>query len=684
MSHAPASRPDDGPLNRLAAEKSPYLLQHARNPVDWHAWNPETLEKAKREDKPIFLSIGYSTCHWCHVMEHESFEDAATARALNELFVNVKVDREERPDVDQIYMQAVMALHGQGGWPLSVWLTPDLKPFYGGTYFPKEPRYGRPGFVDLCRTLHDLFRKRRQDVEQQAEQAATWLSRRGGRGVAASAGNVETLPDAAVRGLLNEFDSEHGGFGDAPKFPRPSTLFLLAHEVARRDHVGARRALETTLDHMWRGGIYDHVGGGFARYSVDARWLVPHFEKMLYDNAQLIEAYLDGAGLLGRSDFAVVAKDVAAWTAREMTSPQGGFYSAQDADSEGEEGKFYVFTPDELREALGADADRAIRLFAATALGNFEGANILHWPRPIAETAAEENLAEAELRRWWATARKKLYAWREKRVRPGLDDKTLASWNGMMIGALARLGAWTQDASILGAARAAAEFAWRELWRPESRTLLRRWREGDARYDGSLDDYAFLALGYVALFSADGDPEWLERAETLRARADALFADPEGGYFFAAPSPDLVARMKEVYDGAMPSANSAMALLGARLGAVRIDEELRMKSLDVARAFADEVLRIPHGYPFLAAAVLEAAEPPRQLFVVGAADDAAFRDLLSRAHRAPMPGRVIIPVTDSRRAALEKLGVPLHGKSPAADGSPVAYLCEELSCREWP
>ena len=671
-----------GPPNRLASEKSPYLLQHAHNPVDWHAFNSETLAKAKREDRPIFLSIGYATCHWCHVMERESFEDPDVAAVINGLFLCIKVDREERPDVDQIYMQSVMALHGQGGWPLSVWLTPDLKPFYGGTYFPKEPRWGRPGFVDICRTLADLFKKRRADVEAQAAQAVALLSHRPAK-AAGVRSDLGTLAADGVAKLLAEFDPKHGGFGEAPKFPRPCTLDLLAHAIARKDDPAVREAIVVTLDRMRRGGMYDHVGGGFARYSTDDRWLVPHFEKMLYDNAQLIEAYLDGAALAARPDFTETAEDVGRWVAARMTHPDGGIASAEDADSEGEEGRFYVFTPEELRDAVGPDADRVMRVFGATPLGNFEGSNVLHLPLPFDEAAAAEGLDGAALAAWWTPVRERFRVWRDRRIPPLLDDKVLASWNGLMIAALARLGAFTGDRRYTERAIRAADFCRAKLWSAESGTLLRRYRDGDARYPGSLDDYAAMALGSVAIFQATGDASRLAFALTLQRRAEELFADTAGGgFFFAAAGADLVARMKEAYDGAIPSANALMARLYAKLGAILGDEAMRRKARETVEAFADEVGRAPHAYPSLASAVMEADEPPRQLYVCADAADADFVALLRRAHRDPMPGRVIIPVLATERAGLVALGMELDGKGPRA-GKPAAYLCENLSCRDF-
>jgi uncharacterized protein YyaL (SSP411 family) len=664
--------------NRLALEKSPYLLQHQWNPVDWHPFGNEAVEKARREDKPIFLSIGYSTCHWCHVMERESFENEDVAALMNERYVSVKLDREERPDLDQIYMQATIAMHGQGGWPLSIWMTPDLVPFYCGTYFPPTGRYGRPGFSDVLRTLADLYRDRREDVEAQAAETVKWLTR-SETPAAASDASLDGLPSAAARAYLRSFDDHWGGFGSAPKFPRPSVLDLLVHLEARGSDPARRRAIGHTLDMMWRGGIYDHVGGGFARYSTDERWLVPHFEKMLYDNALLLDAYLDGAALLDRPDFLAIARDVALFVAREMTHEGGGFHSAQDADSEGEEGRFYVFTPAELREALGDDAARASRIFGASEGGNFEGSNILHWPASPEETARAEGLARDELDRFVATVRCKLHGFRDKRVRPGLDDKVLTSWNGLMIHALARLGAMTADRRFVEMAARAAAFVDANLRGPDG-GLLRRWREGEARFDASLDDHAFLAYGLLALFEATGDPAALEGALDLVREARARFEDPAGGFWFASALPDLVVRMKESHDGAVPSGNSMMALLCARLGALTHDEPLRDLGRRTVRAFSGDVTSLPHGYPLMLSAWQELREPPRTLLVSAREDDDAFRAGLARAHRALMPGRVVIPVIEAHAAALRALGVDVPA-GLAFGARPEALLCEDLACR---
>ena len=661
------------PENRLAREKSPYLLQHARNPVDWFPFGPEALEKARSEDKPIFLSIGYSTCHWCHVMERESFENTAVAAVMNEHFVNIKIDREERPDVDQVYMQAVVAMTGQGGWPLSAWLTPDLEPFFCGTYFPPDSRWGRPGFTELLLGIARTWSERRGEITRSSEKLMETLRRTSGDGGELS----DDVLARCARDLETSFDATWGGFGGAPKFPRPSALAFTAHRASRVAWASAPMMLDKTLEMMWRGGMYDHVGGGFSRYSTDRKWLVPHFEKMLYDNAMLVHAYLDAHLRSDRTDFADVVRDVLAFVEREMTHARGGFYSAQDADSEGVEGKFYVFTPDDLEAAVGADDAAFLTTVHATSDGgNFEGSNILWWPRSPEEVAMSEGITVDALMKRHRDVRGRLYEWREQRIRPGLDDKVLTSWNGLMIGACARAGAALGDPAYVEMAERAATFIEEDL-RDADGTLLRRWRDDEARYEASLDDHTFFAHGLLDLFGATGSSRWLARAVELLDEIEARYADADGGYWFATASDDLVVRMKESYDGALPSGNSMQALLLTRLGALLDRDDLREKAAATVRVFATSLSRVPEGYPLMLCALAEADEPPRTLFVVGDPESEAFRADLLRAHRALMPGRLVIPVLNAERDALESLGVPLHGKTAGA------WLCEDAACKPW-
>ncbi|HET7618021.1 MAG TPA: thioredoxin domain-containing protein, partial [Vicinamibacterales bacterium] len=531
-------------MNRLARERSPYLLQHAGNPVDWYPWGEEAFEKARREERPIFLSIGYSTCHWCHVMEHESFEDEAIARLLNEAFIPIKVDREERPDVDRVYMAFVQSTTGSGGWPMSVFLTPALKPFYGGTYFPPHSRWGRPGFSDLLEEIARVWREDRSRVEYAAAELLDRLRAVAGADGQERAESLIADPEAldeAVEQFQMAFDRHHGGFGDAPKFPRPSEmLFLLREHARRRGASSAPRLMATeTLRAMALGGMHDHVGGGFHRYSVDAAWRVPHFEKMLYDQAQLALAYLDAAQATGESFYAAVAENTLTYVLRDLSDPGGAFYSAEDADSRpadadpsapGREGAFYVWTAAEIDRVLGADADVARLRFGIEAGGNapadpqgeFTGQNILYTAMPIEAIAARTGQSEAAITDALGRIRRALFEARAARPRPHLDDKVLTSWNGLMIAALARAGRVLVDQPTapryLDAAQRAAAFLRKTMWRPDAAApdrLLRRFRDGDAAIPAFAEDYAFLIWGLVELFQADGDAAWLEWALEL-------------------------------------------------------------------------------------------------------------------------------------------------------------------------
>lgn len=662
--------------NALIHEKSPYLLQHARNPVAWRPWGEAAFADAAASDRPIFLSIGYATCHWCHVMERESFEDAEVAAFLNAHFVPVKVDREERPDVDAIYMQAVVAQTGQGGWPLSVFLTPDRKPFFGGTYFPPRSRWGRPGFIDVLKSLSHAWRERRDDVRGNAD----WMTDHLRRAATEPGVLPEGFTTKAAEAFLKDEDAEHGGFGNAPKFPRPSILNLLVHEHGRRPDPRIESAVTRTLSAMARGGIRDQVGGGFARYSTDEKWLVPHFEKMLYDNAQLIEAYLDGWRISGARPWLHIAEETALWVASEMTHPLGGFFCAQDADSEGEEGRFYVMSPADLVAALGeTDGTRAARVFGVTEEGNFEGANVLHLPHDLPDLAAEFDMTPTRFHAWLTDVRRRLRVWRHPRVHPGTDDKILLSWNGLMIAALARLGASLGTERWITAAEAAADFADAHMRTADGR-FLRRWRDGDARYDAGLDDYAAMAWGRLALFSATGRARHLERAVEIADACDARFGDADGAYFTSAPSDDLLARMKEGTDGAMPSGNALIALVNARLGAMLHDESRRSRAGRTVEAFAGRIARVPQAFPLLTIVYGEISEAPRTVRVASPVADARFRDALARAHASTISGRVPVPILASEVAALGKFFKDDSALVVPASGV-VEELCEDGTCR---
>jgi hypothetical protein len=541
-------------MNKLAAEISPYLLQHAENPVAWEPWGPEALARSRAEQKPIFLSVGYSACHWCHVMAHESFENHEIADLLNHDFICIKVDREERPDLDQIYMDAVQAMTGQGGWPMSVFLTPEQKPFFGGTYWPARARGGMAGFGDVVSAVTAAWQTRRNDVLEQAEKAVQYL--RAERLVGSKSAELNQAPlEAAETNLIQAFDDRLGGFGPAPKFPHATDLNLLLArwKVSRREPL--LEMVTVTLDHMAAGGIFDHLGGGFHRYSVDAEWLVPHFEKMLYDNAMLTDCYLGAWQETGRSDYLRVVRATLDYVLRDMTDPLGGFYSAEDADSEGEEGKFYVWTPQELTAVLGPERATAFsKVYDVSETGNFEGHNILHLSKPIPVCAKMLGRDAADLETELEADRRQLLEARSKRGRPGRDDKVLVSWNGLMIDAMARAGAALDDASYRTAAAKAADFLLTHL-RDDDGRLLHCWRAGQARHRGFLDDHASLCNALVTLYETQPAPRWLEEAVRLADSMLAHFADSEGGGFFYTSNDHepLIARKKDILDTPVPS-----------------------------------------------------------------------------------------------------------------------------------
>src|SRR5262245_5576731 len=553
--------------NKLAAETSPYLLQHQNNPVEWHPWGPEALERSQREQKPIFLSIGYSACHWCHVMEHESFENADIARLMNEHFVNIKVDREERPDLDHIYMNAVQLLTGRGGWPMSVFLTPDLQPFYGGTYWPSTSRMGMPGFDQVLRAVADAWGNRRPQAIQQAAELTAHIAQLAALPQTEGELSLNLIAQAGPA-LERSFDYRHGGFGGAPKFPHPMDLQVLLRLWKRHHRAGFLEMVATTLDKMAAGGIYDHLGGGFHRYSVDERWLVPHFEKMLYDNALLTTAYVEGFLATGNEEYARVARETCDFVLRDLTDPAGGFHSTEDADSEGEEGKFYVWTPREIQSVLGAEAAEIFcYVYDVTEPGNFEGHNILNLPKPIDVCAKIKEQDPQPLRAELVTARQKLLEVRIQRVRPGRDDKVLVSWNGLMIDALARAAGALNEPRYQAAAVKAAEFILREMRRSDGR-LLHSWRAGRAKFDAYLDDYAALGGALVSLYETTFDERYIDEAVSLVDVMLANFADREaGGFFYTADDHEqLIARHKDIQDSSVPSGNALAATVLVRLG----------------------------------------------------------------------------------------------------------------------
>ena len=667
--------------NRLANETSPYLLQHKDNPVDWYPWGPEALERARAEDRPILLSVGYSACHWCHVMEHESFEDADTAAQMNELYVNVKVDREERPDIDSIYMTAVQQMTGHGGWPMTVFLTPGGAPFWGGTYFPPEPRYGMPSFRQVLAGIAEAWQNRRDDVHKSAGELTDILRQSAALRPSPSALDPSTL-DRGYHLLAARFDARWGGFGGAPKFPQPMTLEFLLRQWKREGTDEALRMADHTLKKMAAGGMYDHLGGGFARYSVDARWLVPHFEKMLYDNALLARAYLHAFQATGDPEHRRVVEETLLWVAREMTGPEGGFYSALDADSEGEEGKFYVWTPDEIDARLGAPDGALFRqYYGVTQGGNFEGHNILHTERPLPEVAVEAGVTESHLRGVIERGRRVLYDVRAQRVWPGRDDKVLTAWNAMMLHAFAEAARVLESDEYRATAVRSAEFLLREL-RPEGR-LLRTWKEGRAKIGAFLEDHALLVDALLAVYEATWDARWVREA---RALADAMlehFWEEDEGQFYdtAADAETLVVRPRDVFDNATPSGNSAAAMALLRLGELVGESRYTRVAARVLGAMADLVERVPSGFGHLLCALDFHLSTPMEVAFVGAPEDEETRALVRTVSRAYLPNAVLALRRPDEGEEIEEL-IPLLEARTQLDAKPTAYVCERLACQQ--
>jgi uncharacterized protein YyaL (SSP411 family) len=645
--------------NRLADETSPYLLQHKDNPVDWYAWGEEALARAKAEDKPILVSIGYSACHWCHVMEHESFEDPETAAYMNEHFVSVKVDREERPDVDAIYMQAVQAMTGHGGWPLNAFVDPDGVPFFGGTYFPPDSRHGMPSFRQVLEGVAEAWQTKREEIRAAAPQTVDRLAATSRVRPSEEEPTPEVL-DEAERVLATTFDQANGGFGGAPKFPPASALgFLMAHGSPTGLSIAT-----TTLERMAKGGIYDQVGGGFARYSVDAHWLVPHFEKMLYDNALLARSYLHAWQLTGNDYFRRVCEETLDWALREMRGPEGGFYSALDADSEGEEGKFYVWTPDELRDALGEDADALLAYWGADRGPNFEGRNILH--------VAGGEIDPAVL----ARARETLYAIRSERVWPGLDDKRLTAWNALVLAALADAGAALGREDYLDAARACAEFIDRDM-RDAGGRLLRTYKDGRSSLNAYLEDHAFLIEALLVLYEATFETRWFARARALADSTIERYHDAESGGFFSTSEDHeaLVVRPKDYEDHPIPSGNSSAAYGLLRLHAFTAERVYEQCALEVFGLLHRAAARHAQAFGHLLQAMSFYFSPVREVALAGEPLD----DLAAVVRTAYTPTIVLAGTSPGDAEAAEVIPL-LAGRIPA-DGKPAAYVCENFTCK---
>ncbi len=680
--------------NHLSGASSPYLLQHADNPVAWRPWGDEAFEEARRLDRPVFLSIGYSTCHWCHVMAHESFEDPDVARLLNEHFVPVKVDREERPDVDQVYMTACQMMTGRGGWPLTVVTTPDREPFFTGTYFPKEDRGRQPGLMRLLRRIAELWEEDRERVLDSAGDAVQAL-RRSARGSSADGGSGGGEADAGVlesayRRLEGRFDEEEGGFGSAPKFPSPHNLLFLLRHADRTGRERAREMALHTLRAMRRGGVYDHVGYGFHRYATDARWLLPHFEKMLYDQAMLMVAYTEAWQVTGEAVFERTVREVARYLLRDMRDPAGGFHAAEDADSEGGEGAFYVWTEEELREVLGEEDAGLVREvwntrgagnFAEEATGRRTGENVLHMRRSLEEIAAQRGVDPGDLRDRLEDVRRRLFEAREDRRRPHRDDKVLTDWNGLAVAALAKAGSAQEEPAWVEAAREAGTFLLEEMRGPEGR-LLHRWRGGEAGVAAFASDYAFLIWGLLELHAATREPAWLGEALRLQEEMEARCGDPDAGGYFLAPDGDrdLPVRPKELHDGALPSGNSVAAWNLLRLARLTGRTDLEERGLAAERAVGEGLERAPENFAMLLVAADFRLGEGHEVVLAGRPDDAEMAAMERVLRRGFFPRTVsLVRPTGEAEPPIVELA-PFTREMDGLDGGPAAYVCTDFTC----
>ncbi len=664
--------------NRLAKESSPYLLQHAHNPVDWYPWGEEAFEKARSEDRPILVSIGYAACHWCHVMERESFEDDATAALMNEHFVNIKIDREERPDIDHIYMDALQAMAGQGGWPLNVFLLPNRQPFYGGTYFPPAAAYNRPSWKEVLLAVSDAFKTKRADIEQQASNLTQHLENSNQFGLEA----VDSLIpkeelftmaqcDSMALAVLGQADKEWGGFGRAPKFPGTFSIqYLLRYYRMKKDEAALQQAL-LSLDKMIDGGINDQLGGGFARYSTDEKWLAPHFEKMLYDNALLTDVLCEAYQLTGQTRYARAVKETLGFIEREMTSPEGGFYSALDADSEGVEGKFYVWSEEEMLEVLGDDGPACCAYYDVSRHGNWEDVNILWMPRPVAEVAAGLGISVAELEEIAARSRPKLLEARAKRIRPGLDDKILLGWNALMIHALCKAAGALGEEKYVQMAERAMRLVLDKMRRDNTPAFWHTYKNGAARYPAFLDDYAALIRALIALQEVTGNLGWLHEAKSVTNYVTAQFGDDAGRYFFytEAGQSDVIVRKKEIYDGAVPSGNAVMAHNLWHLSIVYGEKSWAERALAMTGGLGQTVMRYPTSFGVWAGMVLRLVQGEPELAVTGP----EYLERMRELNGLYLPYKVMLG------AESDVEGMPLL-EGRAVEGKTLIYLCRDYHC----
>ena len=664
--------------NRLIDETSPYLLQHAHNPVDWYPWGNEAFEKAREENKPVLLSIGYSACHWCHVMAHESFENEEIAKLMNELFVNIKVDREERPDLDSIYMNAVQMMTHHGGWPMTVFLTPDAVPFYGGTYFPPQDRYNMPGFPRVLISVAEAFRVRPTDI---AETSTSLLSEL--RKMSASSSDDQAIEnellDAAYVGIVRSYDAENGGFGGAPKFPPAMSLEFLLRVHARTSNIEALEIIDNTAEKMAHGGIYDHLAGGFHRYSTDAKWLVPHFEKMLYDNALLSRFYLHYFQLT-KSDLARTTSTGALdYVLREMTSPDGGFYSTQDADSEGHEGKFFVWDRAEIIDALGeSDGELFSKYFNVTEDGNFEGKNILNVTDSLAAYARKATLSETELNAIIERGKEKLLELRNRRIKPDRDEKILTAWNGLMLASFSEAGAILARDDYTNAARKNADFLLSQLWRDGR--LLRTFKDGVAKLNAYLEDYAFMAEGLLTLYETTGEPKWLSSCiDITETMIDEFWDEKDGSFYFTGKShEDLIVRTKDYFDNATPSGNSVAASVLLRLSVLLDKESYRNLGISVLREISHSARRYPSGFGYALSAIDFLLASKKEIALI-ARDHEGLKEFIDAAWLEFIPNKV---VAGSLESEIGNTPVRLLENRTITEGSEItAYVCENYTCK---